>query len=123
MLIVGNIMAQTQVTFGSDSVLNGRVLANTAIVFESGSNAWKHDKPSVTALKKTNVKLSAVDDFEVNKCSTFAVNAGTAVNFNGDVTKVSGTVGVAPGDIITGNFELVTDSSKTEVHIEMILVY
>jgi hypothetical protein len=108
-------MAQTQVTFGSHAVLNGRVLANTAIVFESGSDAWKHDKPSsVTALKKTNVKLSTADAFEVDKCANFAVNAGTAVNFNGDVTTVTGTVGVAPGEVISGNFEF-TGSSATEV--------
>jgi hypothetical protein len=38
------------------------------------------------------------------------IYTGTSVNFDGDVTKVSGKVGVAPGDIINGNFEF-TDSN------------
>jgi hypothetical protein len=56
----------------------------------------------------------------IGDCTSFAVNAGTAVNFNGDVTKVSGNVGVSPGEIIQGNFELTNAKFNTQVHTPLI---
>jgi hypothetical protein len=52
-----------------------------------------------------------VDDrtFSVSRCSTFSVQAGTNVAFNGALTSVyTGNVGVAPGTAITGNYKLYT---------------
>ena len=44
-------------------------------------------------------------------CSSFAVQAGTAVSFNGALTTINtGNVGVAPGSDINGNYVLVEGS-------------
>jgi hypothetical protein len=108
-MFTGNILAQTQVTFGSNSKFNGRALAFTAIVFESGSDTTLPDLASpVTKQKRIGnaVEMTIKDaaEFDIADCANFAVNAGTSVNFNGDVTTVSGLVGVSPSTAIQGNF-------------------
>jgi phage gp45-like len=60
-------------------------------------------------------------DFDIASCAGFAVNAGTSVNFDGDVTKISGNVGVSPATAIQGNYEF-TDSIYTlQVHTIVIM--
>lgn len=112
-MFLGNILAQTQVTFGSNSKFDGRAFAFSAIVFESGSDttlpATLPDLFSkVTKQKRignaVEMKIKDAAEFDIADCANFAVNAGTSVNFNGDLTTVSGLVGVSPSTAIQGNY-------------------
>ena len=58
-----------------------------------------------TVLSALNVSIP------LGSCQNFAVQAGTAVSFNGVLTTVfTGSVGVAPGTAITGSYSLGTGS-------------
>jgi len=120
---IGNILAQTQITFGSNSQFNGRALAFTAIAFESGSETSLPDLSApITDTKQkrvgNTVQTSSQDaaDFDITNCVEFAVNAGTSVNFDGDVTKISGLVGVSPCTAIQGNHEFTDAIYTLQVH-------
>jgi hypothetical protein len=113
------------VSFGSNSVINGRALAFTAIVFESGSDV---SLPTLTSIptqeKRVAAKISTKDvaDFNIGNCAQFAVNAGTSVNFDGDVTKVTGFVGVSPATKIQGNYEF-TDPKYNTLQVDTEIEY
>lgn len=111
-------------TFGSNSVINGRALAFTAIVFESGSKFAKPDLSApVTVTEKKNlrtaVKVVETIDFNIGDCAGFAVNAGTSANFDGDVTKVTGLAGVSPSTAIQGNYEFTDSCNGVETCLQV----
>lgn len=100
---VGNIIARKAVTFGHDSTISGRALALTALSFESLSSVSlpESNRRSLTGVQTTDVTLAP------GNCAAFAVLAGTAANFNGVKTIIkTGSVGVSPGNIIGGAYEI-----------------
>jgi hypothetical protein len=77
----------------------------------------------IVSASAADVILSAsAADFNIADCAEFAVNAGTSVNFDGDVTKISGLVGVSPGTAIQGNYEF-TDSIYDIQVLTIVLMY
>lgn len=72
---------------------------------------------------RTPVKMFIEEsvDFNIGDiCAQFAVNAGTSVNFDGGVTKITGLVGVSPSTAIQGQFEF-TDSIYTELQVHTLV--
>ena len=52
---------------------------------------------------------------DLGSCADFAIEAGTAVSFNGVLTTVkTGSVGISPGDAVTGNYKL--DDGTTQIN-------
>ena len=126
---VGTILAQTAITVGTTGVVTGRLLAETAVSFAGGSMlslpvgtistaampavaARKYLRSSASYAKGTGPSLSprlslTAVTIPLGSCSAFALEAGTAVTFNGGVTTVtSGSVGVSPGDSVGGSYQL-----------------
>ena len=100
---VGNILSQTKIFFGHDSSINGRALTFTAVSFESGSSVFL---PTSNRRSLMNVNLKDVP-LTLGDCSAFAVLGGTSVNFDSVKTVIkTGSVGVSPGEIIDGLFEI-----------------
>ena len=110
--MVGNILAHSAITFGHDSEIIGRALAMTAVSFESGSSVTL---PIVTAPAKKSLRairvVTAAPVVPLGACATFALEAGSAMNFNGQETFIySGSIGVSPGTTIQGNYQVVAGS-------------
>ena len=108
---VGNILASKAVTFGHDSTITGRALAMTAVSFESGSAVTLPSSPAPTArFLRSRVSSSSID-VPLGACASFALEAGSAMNFNGPKTTIySGSVGISPGTIIQGNYQVLDGS-------------
>ena len=108
---MGNILANKAITFGHDSTITGRALAMTAVSFESGSSVTlpSSSTPMTRFLRsRASTKSVAVP---LGACATFALEAGSAMNFNGPKTTIySGSVGISPGTIIQGNFQVLNGS-------------
>jgi Ice-binding-like len=100
---IGNIFAQKAVSFGHDSTIYGRALAQTGVSFESGSSVTLP-----TSNRRSLVQFATADvPLTLGPCATFAILAGTSVNFNGVKTIVkTGSVGVSPGNNIGGSYEI-----------------
>ena len=110
--MVGNILAHSAITFGHDSSIVGRALAMTAVSFESGSSVTlpQSTTPSRKSLRAARVVASATV-VPLGACATFALEAGSAMNFNGQKTTINtGSVGVSPGTTIQGNYQVVAGS-------------
>ena len=92
---VGQILALTEIVVGSQSVLNGRGFTKTSVTFNGGSLV------SLSAqYSNSNVTMGS-------SSKNFAVLAGTSVLFGSRETVISsGSVGVSPGSVITGNYTL-----------------
>ena len=110
--MVGNILAHSAITFGHDSEIIGRALAMTAVSFESGSSVTL---PIVTAPAKKSLRairvVTAAPVVPLGACATFALEAGSAMNFNGQETFIyTGSIGVSPGTTIQGNYQVVAGS-------------
>ena len=110
--MVGNILAHSAITFGHDSTIVGRALAMTAVSFESGSSVTL---PVVAAPTKKSLRairvVTAAPVVPLGACATFALEAGSAMNFNGQETFIySGSIGVSPGTTIQGNYQVVAGS-------------
>lgn len=113
----GTILASSAITFGHDSSIVGRALALTAVSFESGSSVTlptsapaptktylrSAKKTASIAIKSTSVPLGA--------CATFALEAGSAMNFNGAKTYINeGSIGISPGTTILGSYQVIDGS-------------
>ena len=113
---VGNILASSAVTFGHDSAIVGRALAMTAVSFESGSSVTLPASPapmkkSLRSVKKTARVAVTSTSVPLGSCSTFALEAGSAMNFNGAKTTIhEGSIGISPGNTIQGNYQVVAGS-------------
>lgn len=112
---VGNILALKAVSFGSSSVITGRSLALTEVSFQSGSSVTLPMSSSTMSKQlRSAVKVVATAPLGVAEtslalgfCENFALLAGTSANFNGVKTVVkTGSVGVSPGEVIDGLFEI-----------------
>ena len=121
---VGNVLAQTAITVGTTGVVTGRLLAETAVTFAGGSAitlpggtlpavaARKYLRSSASYAKGAGPSLSprlslTAVSIPLGSCSAFALEAGTAVTFNGGVTTVtSGSVGLSPGTFVDGSYLL-----------------
>ena len=112
---VGTILAGTAITLGTGCVVNGRAFAQTAVVFESRGTITIPQSSNSTSNKiLTNIEslIEVVNDnppdytqnINLGRCESYAIHAGTAVSFDGVQSIVFGSVGVAPGVAITGNY-------------------
>ena len=117
----GNILAGSAITFGHDSSFTGRALAMTAVTFESGSTVILPlnghipvgtsvpRSPGIPSLK-SNVAIlehAFIPTVPLGNCSTFALEAGSAMTFDGPMTSIhGGSIGVSPGSSIQGNVQI-----------------
>ncbi len=63
---------------------------------------------SVPSIAPSHVSYN-VSSIDLGSCSTFAIQAGTTIDFNGAVTQVTaGDVGVSPGTLVSGSYVLGT---------------
>ena len=114
--MVGNILAHSAITFGHDSSIVGRALAMTAVSFESGSSVTLPGSTPPPPAKKSlravpRVVTAAAPVVPLGGCATFALEAGSAMNFNGQKTIINtGSIGVSPGTTIQGNYQVVDGS-------------
>lgn len=110
---VGNILASKAVTFGHDSTIIGRALAMTAVSFESGSAVTLPSSSTIAPAKKFLRSRLSIRSIAValGACESFALEAGSAMNFNGPKTTIySGSVGISPGTLIQGNYQVLNGS-------------
>ena len=110
--MVGNIMSHSAITFGHDSSIVGRALAMTAVSFESGSSVTLPASNAISKKSLRGIRKSVKGaSIPLGACATFALEAGSAMNFNGLKTTINqGSVGVSPGSIIQGNYQVVDGS-------------
>lgn len=106
---VGNIFAQSSISFDTSAVITGRGLAGAAVSFEGDSSVTlPMSSSSMKYAKKisTAATITAEDvPLALGDCESFAILAGTSANFDGSKTTVaSGDVGVSPGQVISGSF-------------------
>ena len=129
--VVGNILAHSAITFGHDSTIIGRALAMTAISFESGSSVTlpRSTTRSKKSLRAARVVASATV-VPLGACATFALEAGSAMTFNGQKTTIKvGSIGVSPGTTIQGNYEVlvgtveVTSTRSNQCAADRIIAY
>ena len=120
--MAGNIFAHSAITFGHDSALIGRALAMTAISFESGSSVNLPEFTSSDTSEAATSHVLSERHLRVNEatlqvlftptvplgaCGTFALEAGSAMTFNGQQTTINtGSIGVSPGTNIEGNYKV-----------------
>ena len=106
----GNILASAAISFGHDSSLVGRALAMTAVSFEGGSSVTLPG--TTTAGRNLRTAVQAVHTADttpdttviLGACAQFALDAGSAITFDGNTTTVSvGDIGVSPGTTLTGS--------------------
>ena len=110
--MVGNILASFAITFGHDSTIVGRALALTAVSFESGSSVTlpKPATQSSRSLRANRIVASAAV-VPLGACATFALEAGSAMTFNGQKTSINvGSIGISPGTTIEGSYQVVNGS-------------
>ena len=115
----GTILASSAVTFGHDSSIVGRALALTAVSFESGSSVTLPTSApaatttylrSVLAKKVKSIATKSVT-VPLGSCATFALEAGSAMNFNGMKTYINdGSIGISPGTTILGSYQVIHGS-------------
>ena len=112
----GTILASKAIVFGHDSSIVGRALALTAVSFESGSSVTLPTSTPARYLRsepETKVASIAITSVSVplGACATFAVEAGSAMNFNGVKTYINeGSIGISPGTTIQGNYQVIDGS-------------
>jgi hypothetical protein len=94
-VVEGSILALTAITFGEQSELRGCALAQSAITFETAGSVNLRSQPSPVCTDKS---------LSEGACQNFAVHARTTVTFSADGDMIDGgLVGVSPGTSITGS--------------------
>lgn len=126
---IGTILAKASITAGSTSTVEGRLLSLAAVTFSSGSTVFLPYActPSSRFLRSagSSVRRSSVStpprftvqtaNIPLGACALFAVQAGSAVTFDGNKTTItSGSVGVSPGSSIGGSFQLKNGSVEID---------
>ncbi|MDQ3075959.1 MAG: ice-binding family protein [bacterium] len=98
----GNILDQTAIVLNTGATLNGRALAQTAVTLDSNSVTAPSSSTSTTTTTNTNTNSSSSNSNANNNNSN---NNNTTVNpltTNATVTMQSGCFGTAPFSITTG---------------------
>jgi hypothetical protein len=99
---VGQVFAQASITVNRYGLVGGRLLAEAAVTFESGS------------LVNYNYTTQVVGEFNISlgTCERFALMAETALTFGSGQTVIkTGDVGIASGTAATGNYTTINGSS------------
>lgn len=125
--MVGNIIAQTAITFNYGSVITGRALAATGVSFESGSTVTLPATTTSTVITAIPASKERLLDnplvpvplpLALGGCQSFALLAGTSLNFNGGKTVVqTGSIGVSPGEVIGGSYVVVAGTEERNTPI------
>jgi Ice-binding-like len=146
---VGTILAGTAVVFNTNSVLQGRALAHTAVTFAGlgtvtlpvssvlmsalsvpSVNQIKSSISSSNNLRSRIAIKSSPQPINLGDCADFAVLAGSSASFDGVLNVIaSGDVGVSPGTSITGSYQVkdgsveINSSSANQCAADRITAY
>ena len=99
--MVGNILAQSSISFASRAVMDGRSLSLTTVSYAGDSSVAVPVGPTLTVKPTRQLNLGSA--------SKFVILAGTTVSFAPSpslTVLASGSVGSSPGDDIKGNYIL-----------------
>jgi hypothetical protein len=97
------MLIQTAATIGHNVLIGGRLLAVTAVTFQSGALV-------------DNSYIPVAVNVSLGNSKSFAVLAGTSVTFgSGNTSIASGSVGVSPGTSVTGTYQL-SSRGTTEIN-------
>jgi hypothetical protein len=108
-VLEGSILAGTAITFGTKSEIRGCALAQSAVTFQSAGAVNVRQKTDVTP----SCTVSSDASLSSGACENFAVHARAAITFAGTIsTIVNGDIGVSPVStaFITGAHQFLNGS-------------